>query len=60
MVTIEDLSLGDLIVVNKEATVIYIFAPLAGGILAGVFSALNDHIHKSIDDEYDPNGMTVI
>lgn len=38
---------------------IYIFGPLTGGIIAGLFGAMNDSIHKSVDDG-DKNTLIMI
>tara|TARA_B110000285_G_scaffold169310_1_gene189405 strand:- start:81 stop:227 length:147 start_codon:yes stop_codon:yes gene_type:complete len=38
---------------------IYIFGPLLGGVIAGIFGAINDSIHKNMEDD-DKNGMTLI
>jgi hypothetical protein len=58
-ITTQDRALADHNVVNTEAMPIYIFGPLLGGVIAGIFGAINDSIHKNMEDD-DKNGMTLI
>ena len=47
-------------VVNKDAMTTYIFAPLVGGVIAGLFGAMNESVHKNIENEEEKSHMTLI
>lgn len=59
-IPLEDLPQNSAInVINKGAMLIYIFGPLLGGIIAGLFGAMNDSIHKVVEHG-DKNTLVMI